>query len=112
MSKDPNIVSMRERVRVVKVDLDHPEKEPEIIEQETVTPISLDDAALLGFTPGQGFVQSQEDKNIMNRVLECYAGTGLANSEKVEDIQSIKNAWGIDSDGIPPPVEGARVGDE
>ncbi len=46
---------MRQRVRVVKVDRDNPEKEPEIIEQETITPISLADAALLGFTPGQGF---------------------------------------------------------
>lgn len=60
MSKDPNIVSMRERVRVVKVDLDHPEKEPEIIEQETITPISLTDAALLGFTPGQGFTSDAD----------------------------------------------------
>lgn len=50
---------MRERVRVVKVDLEHPEKEPEIIEQETLTKISLDDAAVLGFTPGQGFRQAQ-----------------------------------------------------
>lgn len=55
MGNDPNIVSMRERVRVVKVDLDNPEKEPEIVEQETLTPISLDDAAVLGFVPGQGF---------------------------------------------------------
>ncbi len=49
------MVTMRERVKVVKVDLDNPEKPPEIVEQETVTKISLDDAALLGFVPGQGF---------------------------------------------------------
>ena len=60
MSKDPNIVSMRERVRVVKVDLDNPDKEPEIVEQETVTPISLTDAALLGFTPGVGFASDAD----------------------------------------------------
>ncbi len=60
MGNDPNIVSMRERVRVVKVDLDNPEKEPEIIEQETLTPISLDDAALLGFTPGRGFAHASD----------------------------------------------------
>ena len=115
MGKDPNIVTMRERVRVVKVDKDNPEKEPEVIEQETVTPISLDDAALLGFVPGQGFSQSQEDKNIMNRILEFDAGAraaGLANRSEPEDVKIIKEAWGIDGDGPPPPVEGARVGDE
>lgn len=60
MGQDPNMVSMRERVRVVKVDLDNPEKEPEIVEQETVTPISLTDAALLGFTPGVGFASDAD----------------------------------------------------
>lgn len=55
MGEDPTLVSMREKVRVVKMDLDNPEKPPEIVEQETVTKISLDDAALLGFVPGQGF---------------------------------------------------------
>jgi len=55
MGNDPTMVTMRERVRVVKMDLDNPEKPPEVVEQETVTPISLDDAALLGFVPGQGF---------------------------------------------------------
>ena len=73
MSDDPTMVSMRERVRVVKMDLDNPENPPEIIEQETVTKISLDDAAILGFTPGQGFAEQ---------------------------------------DGIAPPVEGLRVGDQ
>lgn len=60
MSDDPTIVTMRERVRVLKVDLDNPEKEPEIVEQETVTPISLTDAALLGFVPGQGFASDAD----------------------------------------------------
>lgn len=52
---DITLVKLVERVRVVKTDLDHPEKPPEIVEQETVTSISLDEAALLGFLPGQGF---------------------------------------------------------
>ena len=60
MGNDPNTVSMRERVRVVKVDLDHPEKEPEIVEQETITQISLDTASLFGFVPGQGFVSDSD----------------------------------------------------
>ncbi len=60
MGTDPTMVTMRERVKVVKVDLDHPEKEPEILEQETIIPISLTDAALLGFTPGQGFAGDQD----------------------------------------------------
>lgn len=60
MGQDPTSVSMRERVRVVKVDLDNPEKEPEIIEQETVTKISLDEASFLGFTPGQGFASDRD----------------------------------------------------
>jgi hypothetical protein len=55
MGQDPTMVTLRERVRVVKTDLDNPEKPPEIIEQETVTKISLDEAAILGFVPGQGF---------------------------------------------------------
>lgn len=74
MSADPTIVTMRERVRLVKTDLDNPEKEPEIIEQETLTKISLDDACLLGFVQGQGFAS--------------------------------------DKDGIPPPTEGEKVGDQ
>jgi hypothetical protein len=60
MGNDPTMVTMRERVRVVKTDLDNPEKPPEIIEQETVTKISLDEAAVLGFVPGQGFDGPQE----------------------------------------------------
>lgn len=56
---DATSVNLVERVRVVKTDLDHPEKPPEILEQETVTRISLDEAALLGFLPGQGFRLSQ-----------------------------------------------------
>lgn len=51
MADEPTMVTMRERVRVVKVDKDHPEKPPEIIEQETLTKISLDEAAMFGFTP-------------------------------------------------------------
>jgi hypothetical protein len=71
---DVTTVKLIERVCVVKTDLDHPEKPPEIVEQETVTSISLDEAALLGFLPGQGFrlrrptntdghVTPAEDKN-------------------------------------------------
>lgn len=55
MGQDPTMVTMRERVRVVKVDKEHPDREPEIIEQELMTKISLDEAATLGFTPGAGF---------------------------------------------------------
>lgn len=55
MGNDPNIVTMRERVRVVKMDLDNPEKPPEIVEQEASTNISIDDAMCLGFVPGSGF---------------------------------------------------------
>jgi hypothetical protein len=55
VGNDPTMVTMRERVRVVKMDLDNPEKPPEIVEQESVTKISIDEAALLGFVPGQGF---------------------------------------------------------
>lgn len=90
------MVSMRERVRVVKVDLDNPEKEPEIIEQETVTPISLDDAALLGFIPGVGFNQAPP-----------YQDTYSA-----ADANQAWSALSGDTDGPPPPVEGAKVGDE
>ena len=64
MGNDPNMVSMRERVRVVKVDLDNPEKEPEIIEQETVTRISLDAASLFGFVPGHGFVSDADGPSL------------------------------------------------
>lgn len=60
MSDDPTIVTMRERVRVMKIDKDNPEKEPEVVEQETITPISLTDAALLGFVPGQGFTSDAD----------------------------------------------------
>jgi hypothetical protein len=56
---DAATVKLVERVRVVKTDLDHPEKPPEIVEQETATQITLDEAALLGFFPGQGFRLSQ-----------------------------------------------------
>ena len=55
MGNDPTMVTMRERVRVVKVDLDNPDKPPEIVEQETATKISIDDAMILGFVPGHGF---------------------------------------------------------
>lgn len=64
MGQDPNTVSMRERVRVVKVDLDNPEKEPEIVEQETVTKISLDAASLFGFVPGQGFASDADGPSV------------------------------------------------
>lgn len=64
MGQDPNTVSMRERVRVVKVDLDNPEKEPEIVEQETVTKISLDAASLFGFVPGQGFASDADSPSV------------------------------------------------
>ena len=60
MGNDPTMVTMRERVRVVKVDLDHPENPPEIIEQQTVHRVSLDDAALMGFSPGKGFASDAE----------------------------------------------------
>lgn len=60
MGNDPTMVTMRERVRVVKVDLDNPEKPPEVIEQEALTKISLDDAALFGFVQGQGFASDAE----------------------------------------------------
>ena len=96
MGQDPNIVSMRERVRVVKVDLDHPEKEPEIIEQETITPISLTDAALLGFTPGQGFDP-----------IPAYQDTYSS-----ADANHAWAEFSRDSDGPIPPVEGVRVGDQ
>jgi hypothetical protein len=78
------MVTMRERVRVVKVDKDNPEKPPEIVEQETTTKISLDDAALLGFVPGQGF------------------------SNPLSEVLNVGNV----GDGPAPPVEGAKVGDE
>lgn len=55
MGQDPTMVTMRERVRIVKVDKDNPDQEPVVLEQEQVTSISLDEAALLGFVPGQGF---------------------------------------------------------
>jgi hypothetical protein len=55
MGSDPTMVTMRERVKVVKMDLDNPEQPPEIIEQEAIHKISLDEAVLFGFTPGQGF---------------------------------------------------------
>lgn len=80
---DASTVNLRERVRVVKTDLDHPDKPPEIVEQETVTTISLDEAALLGFMPGQGFA------NPLTDILPNTCG-----------------------DGPAPPVEGATVGDE
>lgn len=96
VGQDPNMVSMRERVRVVKVDLDHPEKEPEIIEQETITPISLTDAALLGFTPGQGFDP-----------IPAYQDTYSS-----ADANHAWAEFSRDSDGPIPPVEGVRVGDE
>lgn len=60
MGVDPTMVTMRERVKVVKVDLDNPEKPPEVIEQETLHKISLDEAAILGFAPGQGFASDAE----------------------------------------------------
>lgn len=60
MSDDPTIVTMRERVRVMKIDKDNPEKEPEILEQETSTKISIDEAILLGFVPGQGFASDAD----------------------------------------------------
>ncbi len=59
MGQEHDALKLRERVRVVKFDRENPEKEPEIVEQETLTAISLDSAALLGFTPGHGFRQSQ-----------------------------------------------------
>lgn len=96
MSDDPTIVTMRERVRVVKVDKDHPEKEPEIIEQETLTPISLTDAALLGFVPGQGF-----------NPLPPYQDTYTA-----DEANQAWNEFTRDADGPPPPVDGVRVGDQ
>jgi hypothetical protein len=51
-------------VRVVKVDLDNPEKEPEIIEQETVTQISLDAASIFGFVPGHGFAGDADGPSV------------------------------------------------
>lgn len=60
MSEEVTLVTMRERVKVLKVDLDNPEKEPEVVEQEAVSKISLDDAALLGFVPGQGFASDAD----------------------------------------------------
>lgn len=60
MGNDPTMVTMRERVRVVKMDLDNPEKPPEIIEQETLQKISLDDAAILGFIPSSGFASDAD----------------------------------------------------
>lgn len=57
---DVTTVKLIERVRVVKTDLDHPERPPEIVEQETVSAITLDEAALLGFLPGQGFLQNRK----------------------------------------------------
>lgn len=48
------MVTMRERVRMVKIDLDNPEKPPEVVEQETVSQITIDQSELLGFTPGDG----------------------------------------------------------
>lgn len=56
MNNEHTTVKLIERVRVVKTDLDHPERPPEIVEQETATEISLDAAALLGFLPGRGFL--------------------------------------------------------
>lgn len=95
MGADPTMVTMRERVTVVKVDLDHPEKEPEILEQETITPISLTDAAVLGFTPGQGF-------NPVPAYQDTYT---------VAESNQVWSEFSGDSDGPTPPVEGTRVGD-
>jgi hypothetical protein len=61
MGQDPNTVTMRERVRLVKIDKDNPDAPPEVIEQETITHITMDEASLLGFKPGQGF-GSEEDR--------------------------------------------------
>ena len=60
MGQDPTMVTMRERVRIVKVDKDNPERPPEILEQESLTKISLDEASVLGFSPGQGFQQDAD----------------------------------------------------
>lgn len=60
MGQDPTMVTMRERVRIVKVDKDNPETEPVVLEQESVTSISLDEAAVLGFVPGQGFTAGEK----------------------------------------------------
>lgn len=70
MGNEHSALKLLERVRVVKVDLDHPEKAPEIIEQETLTEISRDEAALLGFTPGQGFIQEQSVEREGSSVCE------------------------------------------
>jgi hypothetical protein len=85
VGNDPTMVTMRERVRVVKTDLDNPEKPPEVIEQETVTKISIDDAAILGFQAGAGFAMDE------------YTAASLSE----------------DSDGLPAPTEGtsADMGD-
>ena len=56
--QDQPTVKLIERVRVVKTDLDHPERPPEIVERESEEIITLDQAALLGFIPGQGFLNT------------------------------------------------------
>lgn len=61
MGQDPSRVTMRERVRVVKIDKDNPDQPPEVVEQESITHITMDQASLLGFVPGQGF-GSEADK--------------------------------------------------
>lgn len=96
MSEEVTLVTMRERVKVLKVDLDNPEKEPEVVEQETVSKISLDDAALLGFVPGQGF-------NPLPPYQDTYT---------VAESNQAWNEFTRDADGPPPPVDGVRVGDQ
>lgn len=128
VSEEVTLVTMRERVKVLKVDLDNPEKEPEMVEQETVSKISLDDAALLGFVPGQGFRAIQKDlTEDMQIVRAFHSGEAVSTLEALPDgfdplppyqdtytAAEANQAWNEftrDADGPPPPVEGVRVGD-
>lgn len=52
MSNVPVTVKIRERVRVVKIDVENLSREPEVVEQESVGEISVEAAALLGLNVG------------------------------------------------------------
>lgn len=52
MPEVPVTVKIRERVRVVKVDVENPSREPDVVEQESTGEISVETAMLLGLNVG------------------------------------------------------------